>query len=397
MIVTLPEGCPTVLEAVSRLEPLIREHADEAERNRRQSQTVVTALAEAGLFRMLTPRALGGFEVPPLTFFRVVEETARIDGSTGWCLFIGGGVPVQGAFITDTASAEIFGLDPHMVGAGAVYPSGRAVRTEGGHIVSGRWSYSSGCQHSSWLAVFCHVFDGETPRMTGAGTPEIRVAFVPTKNAVIHDTWDVSGLAGTGSHDFTVEPVFVPESYSYRPWPGAPRGGAFLGPLYRFPFWGFFAVPIGAVALGIAQGAVDACVEIAQGHGRRGRPELHRDRPTFQAKLAENVALLRAARAWLYAAVEQAWDATTTRGSASLPERTDLVLAGTHATHTAAAVVRTMYTEAGGSANYRRSPLQRALRDVHAATQHVGVGPHWFEEAGRLLLGLSPSRPMILL
>jgi indole-3-acetate monooxygenase len=393
----LPNESKALLDAVHGLEPLIREHADDNEQNHRLSQTVVTGLANAGLFRMLTPRELGGYEVTPLTFFHVVEETARIDGSTGWCLFIGGGIPVQGAFIADAAAAEIFGLDPHMIGAGAVYPFGRAVATTGGHMVSGRWSYSSGCQHSSWLTVFCHVLDGDTPRLTETGTPEIRVALVPTREAVIHDTWDVSGLAGTGSHDFTIQPVFVPEAFSYRQWPGAARGAAFQGPLYRFPFLGTFAVPIGAVALGIAQGAVDSCMDIAQGRGRSGRPELHRDRPTFQAKLAESVALLRSARAWLHTAVTEAWEATIARGSASLAERTDLVLAGTHATHTAATVVRTVYTEAGGSANYRRSPLQRALRDVHAATQHVGVGPHWFEEAGRLLLGLSPSRPIILL
>jgi alkylation response protein AidB-like acyl-CoA dehydrogenase len=390
------DGSAPLLEAVHRLAPLIREHADEAERNRRLSPPVVAGMAEAGLFRMLTPRALGGLEVPPLTFFRVVEETSRIDGSTGWCLYIGGGIPVQGAFIAAAAADEIFGRDPRMVGAGAVYPLGRAVVAEGGHVVSGRWSYSSGCQHSSWLTVFCNVLDGDTPRLTEAGAPEVRVAFVPTGKTVIHDTWDVSGLVGTGSHDFTLEPVFVPEGYSYRLGPGVPRGENFQGPLYRFPFWGFFTVPIGAVAIGIAQGSVDASLELAREQGRRGRPELQRDRPAFQARLGESVAQLRAARAWLHAAVEQAWDGTRERGSASLSERTDLVLAGTHATHTAAAVVRAMYVEAGGSANYRRSPLQRALRDVHAATQHVGIGPHWFEEGGRLLLGLSPSRPMIL-
>ena len=392
----LPNESKALLDAVRGLEPLIREHADDAERNHHLSQPVVAGLAKAGLFRMLTPQQLGGYEVSPLTFFHVVEETARIDGSTGWCLFIGGGIPVQGAFIADAAAAEIFGRDPHVIGAGAVYPPGRAVTTAGGHMVSGRWSYSSGCQHSSWLTVFCNVLDGDTPRLSAMGTPEVRVAFVPTREAVIHDTWDVSGLAGTGSHDFTIHPRFVPGDYSYRLTPGEPRGAAFQGPLYRFPFWGIFTVPIGAVALGIAQGAVDSCMDIAQARGRSGRSELLRDRPTFQAKLAENVALLRSARAWLHTAATDVWNATIARGSASLAERTDLVLAGTHATHTAATVVRTVYTEAGGSANYRRSPLQRALRDVHAATQHVGVGPHWFEEAGRLLLGLSPSRSIIL-
>jgi len=117
----LPGDSNALLDAVHGLEPLIREHADDAERNHRLSQPVVAGLAKAGLFRMLTPQRLGGFEVPPLTFFRVVEETARIDGSTGWCLFIGGGIPVQGAFIGDAASVEIFGRDPHMIGAGAVF------------------------------------------------------------------------------------------------------------------------------------------------------------------------------------------------------------------------------------------------------------------------------------
>ena len=233
---------------------------------------------------------------------------------------------------------------------------------------------------------------GDTPRLTETARQRFVWRSCRRREAAIHDTWDVSGLAGTGSQDFTIQPVFVPEDYSYHLRPGAPRGAAFQSPLYRFPFWGIFTVPIGAVALGIAQSAVDSCMDFAQGRGRSGRSELHRDRPTFQAKLAESVALLRSARAWLHTTVTDVWNATIARGSASL--------AGTDGSRscgnardpdTAATVVRTVYTEAGGSANYRRSPLQRALRDVHAATQHVGVGPHWFEETGRLLLGLSPS------
>ena len=124
-----------LLDAVRGLEPLIREHADDAERNHRLSQPVVAGLAKAGVFRILTPRQFGGYEVAPLTFFHVVEEAARIDGSTGWCLFIGGGIPVQGAFIGDAAAAEIFGRKhPHVIGVGAVYPPGRAVTTAGGHM-----------------------------------------------------------------------------------------------------------------------------------------------------------------------------------------------------------------------------------------------------------------------
>lgn len=394
---TAPARPETLLEAVHMLAPLIRQHADEAERARRLSQPVVTGLAQAGVFRMLTPHVLGGLEVPPLTFYRVVEEVARLDGSTGWCLFIGAGGAVMGAYLADAAAAEIFGRDPQVVIGGAVYPHGRAVVTEGGYTVSGRWSYASGCQHSAWLLAFCDVFENDTMRLTANGAPEVRVIFVPAAQVTIHDTWEVSGLVGTGSHDFTIEPVFVPEAYTFRPRPGAQRGTAYQGPLYRFPFWGIFTIPIGAVALGIAQGAVDACLELAHAKRRSGRADLLQDRPTFQAKLAEAVALIRSARAWLHAAVQQAWESTLTHDAASLQERTDLMLAGTHATHTAATAVRIVYTETGGTANYRHSPLQRALRDIHAATQHVGIAPHWFEEAGRLLLGFPPSRPMLLL
>ena len=138
-----------LLGAVHTLEPLIRAHADEAEHNRRLSPVVVTALAEAGIFRMYTPRTLGGFEIDPLTFYRVVEAIARIDGSTGWCVFIAGGNPLLGAFLADEAAEKVFGSDPHAITAGVVHPYGKAVVSAGGYRVTGRWSYASGYPHST--------------------------------------------------------------------------------------------------------------------------------------------------------------------------------------------------------------------------------------------------------
>lgn len=114
-MMTAQEAPETLLNAVRTLEPLIRQHADEAECNRRLAQPVVHALAEAGLFRMCIPQTLGGLEVSPLTFYRVVEAVARIDGSTGWCLFIGGAAPLVGAFLSDQAAEEMFGRDPLVV------------------------------------------------------------------------------------------------------------------------------------------------------------------------------------------------------------------------------------------------------------------------------------------
>jgi alkylation response protein AidB-like acyl-CoA dehydrogenase len=387
-----------LLNAVHTLEPLIREHADEAEQHRRLSQPVVTALAEAGIFRMYTPHTLGGLEVDPLTFYRVVEEIARIDASTAWCVWIASGNPPFVTSISDQAVEEIFGRDPHVVTAGVVFPYGQAVVQDGGYLVSGRWSYASGCQHCAWVFCCCNVFDADQIRLTASGDPEVRLLYVPTAQVTIVDTWEVSGLAGTGSHDIVIEQVFVPEAYTGIFCSGLPpQGKHFQGPLYRYPFFVAAALPLGALALGIAQGAVDTCMELAHSKRPTGTTLVLREQPLFHLRLAEAVALVRSARAWLYAAVQQTWEAMLARGQVSFAERADVLLAAANATRSAAAAVDIVYTAAGGTANYRRSPLQRALRDIHALTQHLATAPHQYESAGRMLVGLQPLIPLILL
>jgi indole-3-acetate monooxygenase len=387
-----------LLSAVRSLEPLIRAHADEAERHRRLFPVVVTALADAGIFLMYTPAAFGGLEVEPLTFYRVVEAIARIDGSTGWCVFIAGGNPLLGAYLADEAAEEVFGRDPGVVTAGVVLPYGTAVARDGGYQVSGHWSYGSGCQHSSWIFCACHVTDGEQMRLTAAGEPEVRLCFVPAPQVTILETWDVSGLVGTGSHDVVVESVVVPAAYTCAFGPGmTPQGKHYQSPLYRYVLYASFALPIGAVALGIAQGALDVCLELAHRKRSAGTATLLREQPLFQVRLAEAVALVRSARAWLHATVQHTWEALLANGEVSFAERAELLLAAANATRSAAAAVDILYTTAGATANYRHSPLQRALRDIHAATQHMGTAPQQYESAGRMLVGLQPLQSLILL
>jgi indole-3-acetate monooxygenase len=387
-----------LLRAVHTLEPMIRAHADEAERNRRLSPVVVTALAEAGIFRMYTPRALGGFEIDPLTFYRVVEAIARIDGSTGWCVFIAGGNPLLGAFLADEAAEKVFGSDPRVITAGVVHPYGKAMVSDGGYRVTGRWSYASGCQHSSWVFCCCQVFDGDQMRLADDGEPDVRLFFVPSEQVSIVDTWDVSGLAGTGSHDVVIDQVFVPSAYTCAFKPGiTPHCAYYRSPVYRYVLYVSFALAIGAVALGIAQGALDTCLELAQSKKPNVGTEMLRDRPLFQVRVAEAVALVRSARAWLHKAVQDTWQTYLAHGQVAFDERADLLLAAANATRSAAAAVDILYTAAGASANYRRSSLQRALRDIHAATQHVGTAAPQFESAGRMLLGLPPLQSLILI
>jgi alkylation response protein AidB-like acyl-CoA dehydrogenase len=212
---------------------------------------------------------------------------------------------------------------------------------------------------------------------------------------ILEDTWNVSGLVGTGSHDFIIEQAFVPETYTWRFAPGIARGKHYTGPLYQFPLAALFRLPVSAVALGIAQGALDACMTLVPSKQTIVGTGVLRDNPLFQARIAEAVALVNSSRAWLHTVIAQAWDATVTSGVVPPVGRAELLLAAVNATSRAAEAVQLVYRLTGGTANYRHSSLQRSLRDIHAVTQHVGMAPQQYEETGRMLLGLEPLQPLL--
>jgi alkylation response protein AidB-like acyl-CoA dehydrogenase len=213
----------------------------------------------------------------------------------------------------------------------------------------------------------------------------------------ILDTWDVSGLAATGSHDVLVEDVFVPDAFVWPLRPQMPRGPHFGDPLYRFPFLGLFSWPMAAVALGIAQRALDEITAVALTKTPRLGIGTLREQPLFQLQLAQAVAHVRSACAWLHEVITMVWEQTLDGAAVSVEDRAAFQLAATNATHSAAAAVDLAYTAGEGSANYRRSPLQRQLRDIHAVTQHVGTAPRQYAASSRLLLGLPPDNPSFLL
>jgi alkylation response protein AidB-like acyl-CoA dehydrogenase len=213
----------------------------------------------------------------------------------------------------------------------------------------------------------------------------------------ILDTWDVSGLAATGSHDVVVEAVFVPDAFVWQLRPQVPRGPHFSDPLYRFPFLGFFSWPMAAVALGIAQRAIDEITAVSLVKTPRQMTGTLREQPLFQMQLAQAVALVRSARAWLHKVITTVWGQTVGGAEVSVEDRAAFLLAATNATRSAAAAVELAYTAGEGSANYRRSPLQRQMRDIHAVTQHVSTAPKQYVASGRMLLGLPPDNPAILL
>ena len=271
--------------------------------------------------------------------------------------------------------------------AGNLGAIGKAVRVSGGYRVTGQWAYASGILHSTWTAGGCIVFDGDAPRLGAGGAAETRVVFFPTSKVEVIDTWHVGGLRGTGSNDYRVADLFVPVSHTMT-FSDAPR---LTGPLYALPRHTFLAVTIAAVPLGIARAALDAFRVLSSSKTPRIGSSLLCDRPVIQAAIGRAEAQLRAARAFLFEACDEAWSATSAGVALTLEQRATVRLACAQVAETAKAVVQSVYDAGGGTSVYESCPLQRCFRDVHTASQHVQVQSVNFETGGQVMLGLAPG------
>jgi alkylation response protein AidB-like acyl-CoA dehydrogenase len=371
--------------AAEEFSGLARELAPRIEADRRLPDELVSRLRASGLFRAGAPRAVGAAEAPPAVTLRCAETVARGDASAGWCVSIAATSSLLAGWLEPEGLAEVFG-SREGVAAGVWAPRGAARRVDGGFRVSGRWAFCSGIMHSDYLFGGCVVQEEEDDR---AGTP--RVLAIPVAELEILDTWRTSGLCGTGSHDAVADGVFVPDHRSL--WLlDPPRHEV---PLYRFPMFAFFALSIAAAALGNARGAVEDLQALAMDKVGLGSSRTLAQRAATWSVVAEAEASLRAARAFYYEAIEDAWGASQSAEPVSVELRTALRLAATHAVRTAADVVRSMHDLGGGSAIYDDSPLQRRFRDAHAATAHFQVNPATWELTGRLLLGQPTDTTML--
>ncbi len=371
-------------EAAQRLAPRARELANEAERERRLPASLSTEIAEAGLYRLCVPASLGGGEAEPTELLAVAEALAKGDAAAGWCVAVCATAGMLGAYLEPDHARAVYG-DPTSVVGGVFAPSGRALADGDLLEVTGRWRFCSNVDNCDWLMAGCIVHDGDAPRLLKSGRPDIRLALVPRSEVEVLDTWSVSGLRATGSHDIAADRVAVPAARTASLISDRPRE---TGALYAFPPFGLLAASIAAVALGTARGALDEVGELAGAKTPTLSTRKLAERPATQSGLARAEATVRAARALLFEAVGECWDAAQSGGSISVELRAGLRLASTHAVESAAAAVDEAYRLGGGSAIYETSPLQRRFRDVHAATQHMLVGSATWELAGRSLLGL---------
>lgn len=381
-----------VLRAVGEIIPLLQAATPAIDRDRQLPPAVIAALRAAGVYRMLVPVELGGGQVDLQTLLGVIELVAQGNGAAGWDLATSSAGTFIALMLPPEGQSRIFGQGPDVCIAGAAGPTGgRAVAVAGGYQVSGQWRFGSGCAEADWMGGGCQVFDDDMPRRNAAGQPEFRLTFFPRAAVKVHDTWQVVGLRGTGSHDWSVDGVFVPDALTQvvgapHPWPGT---------LYRIPTLVLGAVHFSAVATGIARRALDSLQELAQTKTPLGSRGLLRERVQVQEAVARAEVLLESARAYRTAVVAEVW-ATAARGEPlTMAQRARMRLAGTNATECAVRAVDLMFGAGGTTSIEDESPLSHCFRDVHTVAQNINVLPLYYEYAGRVLLGMEPGTPLI--
>jgi indole-3-acetate monooxygenase len=370
----------SVLRAVRELASEIAARAGEIEAARRVPKDLLDKLTAAGCFRLLLPKSHGGMGADLPGAMRVFEQLSRCDASVGWIAMLGASVWIDVAAMPRATFDAIYAKGPDVFLSGVISPMGAQVtKADGGYRVNGRWTFASGCQHAQWLYGNT-VEDPETHAM--------RMVLFSKDQVEIEDTWKVSGLAGTGSHDFVAENVLVPAERSYQLFADQP---VLDSTLVRIPAPVLFALAIGSAAIGIAQGALDDVIGLAGKKVRLLEQGPLAANPLFQHRVGTAEVSLRAARSLLYAEADDAWATATAAGEAVPEKRARARSAATFAATTAARVVDAAYTAAGGSAVYLSNPLQRRLRDVHALTQHFLVKLETLTASGAVLAGAEPQ------
>lgn len=356
----------------------IRARAAEFEQQRHISPDIIEGFKQLGVYRALVPKRLGGLEWHARQFCELIETIAQADGSAGWVASFGM-APVYLAALPTATFETIYRGNVDTVFAGGIFPPQPATYVDGGIEVSGRWSFSSGCMGATVVGVGISPRKGET-----TGLP--RMAVLPREKATIVEAWDVSGLAGTGSHDLVVDKVVVPEEWTFV------RGGAsnLSEPMFRYPALSFAAQVLAVVNLGVARAAIEELRRLAGGHKAvTGAPSLG-DRPATQASLAQHEAQLQSARSWFYAAIDDAWASLTRGDPLSAAQTSALRLSAAHAARTGAEVTRGVQMLSGMAGIYNSSPIARCVRDANAVTQHAFLGDIVYQNAGAMLFGRDP-------
>lgn len=374
-----PDHVDDLVERLRGLRPLVEQHRASFDAARRLPEPVFDALCDIGAFRLFLPRVLGGPELSPHGFMRVVEAATELDASVGWLVGNGGGMSRIGGYLAPEVAGPWF-ADRRAFVASATGAVGEAVPVDGGYRVSGRWPFGSGVHNATWAMGLCAVASPEP-----AATPQLICCYLPASAISIIDNWFVSGLRGTGSCDFETRDTFVPVSHTH-PFTGSVPTQA--GVLYRLPALSIFPLTVAVVPLGVARAAISRFSVLAAAKARGGSSLALRERELVQAEVGRLESQHRAARAFLVESIAELMTAIDVGGELQVRARALFRAAGTYAAESATRIVDSLCAMAGTASILESGPLERCARDVQAAVKHIAMSPNNYVVAGRIVLGL---------
>jgi alkylation response protein AidB-like acyl-CoA dehydrogenase len=369
--------------------PLLRSAADRIDANNELPPDVLDAMFGAGMFKLLLPRAIGGYELKPTDFIQCVEAIAEGDASAAWCMNQASGCSMAAAYLSPKVALEIYGGRRDVVAWGQG-PGAKAIRTDGGWRVTGTWSFASGSRHATWLGAMCPCFEADgTAILKPEGRGWERTFMFPRDQAKIDDVWQVMGLRGTGSDNYTIKDLLVDDAHSltreYEP--ERQQHGA----LYSFQAMQLYASGFASVALGISRAMLDAFVAVAKTKSQAWSPDALRDNQAVQHIVSYSDAAWKAARAGLHKAVDDAWRDVAQTGVLSLEHRLEIRQASTYAIHASRDMAHHVFHEAGSTAIFNKHPFERRLRDVNSVSQQLQGRRTHFETVGHYRLGGEPN------
>lgn len=387
---TMPGAAETSedhLARVHRIAAVIEAEAEASERELRLTPALQRALHGEGLFRLLLPRPYGGHEVDPPTFFQVIEEVAKHDASTAWCLCQGNGCAMSAAYLEAEIAENIWGRDPEAVLAWGPGAKSQAIVEGDGYRLTGRWAFVSGGRRANWLGGHASIVEADgSPRRDAEGETVVRTLLLPASEAKWIDAWDVVGLRGTGSDSYEVKDLFVPHDHSFTRDDATER--RYRAPLYLFPQMSLYASGFSGTALGIARAMLDSFTELAVDKRPRLAQRTLRDTGMVQYEVAHAEARLKAARAFVLSELTDIWQEVVASNALSVANRMRIRLATTFAIHEAKAAADTAYDLAGATAIFASNDFERRFRDIHTVTQQLQGRKSHLQSVGAFLLGL---------
>ncbi len=381
-----------LLDSASAMLPEIRSLAQEIDDSRRLPDRLVQRLTDAGFFRMLLGNAFrrpfGGLETDPVTAAKVVQTLSTASSSVGWVvMIIASTVYWATRVLPEESVPEVFPPGPPCNVAGTLVPHGRAVKTEGGWRLTGQWPFGSGCAHADWMASGSWLHDDDGAIADDRGNPAWRIFLTPIDDCTILDTWYTTGLRGTGSHDYTMADIFVPDRLVIQ----HPLQAAPVRSERHYAYPAVVMPMMAAVSLGTARAAVNGLVELYESKmdRRSGRPvAASYDK---QADLGAAEALVGSAEAYLYSVLSQVWAKVLNSEEVPLELRGRFRLACTNAVSASVEAVNRVHGAAGASSIYVSSDLERYFRDVHTDGAHAFMRPSSLADGALLLLGQEPA------